>query len=74
MKDGSSIIENLIEQYAQSFNNFDSGIDTLKSWDNEDLTPFVVKFDDDSESLLYFLLVRILRICDQKSFEMKECS
>ena len=36
-----------------------------------DLSEFLVDFSEDLEILVYFLFCRILRICDQKSFEFK---
>lgn len=71
-KQNIEMLMNLLRSYAPYFaTGFDEDNEALKGWVAEDLSHHVVLFDDDTESLLYFLLVRILRICDQKSFEMK---
>lgn len=66
------MLKELLQGYAPYFiSGFNENNEVLRSWDAEDLNNHMVLFDDDTESLLYFLLVRILRICDQKSFEME---
>jgi CRISPR-associated endonuclease/helicase Cas3 len=35
------------------------------------LSQYLVNYENDTQIFLYFVLVRILRICDQKSFEFK---
>lgn len=37
-----------------------------------DLKPATIKFDDNFESYLYFILVRVLRLCDQHSFDLNK--
>jgi len=71
VSDGVKITRELMQEFADTFANFAQDFDALMNWHSEDLRQFIVQFDDDRESLFYFLLVRILRVCDQMSFEMK---
>lgn len=44
----------------------------LDSYGNEDLSSELIQFGDKLEAILYFLFIRVLRLCDQKSFEFNK--
>jgi len=72
---GFNMILELIKEYTPSFYKFNTNNEVIKKWKNaEDLTSFTVNFDNPDNVFLYFILVRILRLCDQKSMEDKDVS
>ncbi|EYE89416.1 hypothetical protein Q428_02910 [Fervidicella metallireducens AeB] len=77
IKDGRELIEKLLKKYCPSIvKKIDFSDEILFSFDkcefrNEDVISFS-KIKSNFEALLYFISSRILRICDQKSFDFKE--
>lgn len=72
---GISLVKKLIEQHAPGYSDFDQSAKSLSGWRDEDSVTWqrnIIPFDDTIQSLLYFLMVRVLRICDQYSFEIKK--
>lgn len=67
--EGKKEVLNLLKLYSK---NFSSKINTddefLLENDYEDLSTDICDFGNSVTTMLYFILVRILRICDQKSF------
>ena len=62
----------MIRNYSPSFYKFNKNNEVLKGWNREEnLNPYIVDFSNPDKAFLYFILVRILRLCDQKSMEGK---
>ena len=62
----------MIRSYSPSFYKFNKKNRVLKEWDREEnLNLYMVDFSNLDRAFLYFILVRILRLCDQKSMEGK---
>lgn len=76
MNDGVEITQRLLREFAPAFVHFNVQDEVLKAFDGADLRQDLIQFriDDQGiiETMLYYHLVRILRVCDQKSFEIKE--
>ncbi len=76
VKESISLTEQLLKKYDVQNYLIDNSVPPLAGFDDFDLSDYTIPFLTDqnkvSETLLYFYLVRILRICDQKSFEIKE--
>lgn len=71
---GIDLVSKMIGNYAPSFYKFNTS-EVIKRWNNsEDLSNYMVDFNKPDEASLYFILVRILRLCDQKSMEDKYVS
>ncbi len=66
-----NIVLELIRKYCPGLSWFDPDKDLLEQWESdESLERFLVAYESDIENFLYFLFARILRLCDQKSFEI----
>ncbi len=69
-------IFDLLKEYSKNINSTISmNNDCLLKFEKKDeyfWNKNIIGFRDDWETLLYFSLVRILRICDQNSFEIKK--
>ena len=57
----------LPDYYVNNISEYEFFYDSKKN----DLKSYTIKFDDNFESYLYFILVRVLRLCDQHSFDLK---
>jgi len=69
---GIKLVLEMIKNYAPSFCKFNTNNEVIRKWENaEDLSQYAVNFNNPDEAFLYFILVRILRLCDQKSMEDK---
>ncbi|MEA3313580.1 MAG: CRISPR-associated helicase Cas3' [Caldisericota bacterium] len=65
---GIKLVLEMINNYAPSFYKFDSKKKVIRKWnDMENLNNYTIDFSNPDEVFLYFILVRILRLCDQKS-------
>jgi len=72
---GIDLVLKMIRNYAPSFYKFNTNKEGIRKWENtDDLTEYIVDFSNPDEVFLYFILVRILRLCDQKSMEGKYVS
>jgi len=72
---GIDLVLKMIRNYAPSFYKFNTNKEGIRKWENtDDLTEYTVDFSNPDEVFLYFILVRILRLCDQKSMEGKYVS
>lgn len=75
VKKAIETISVLLNKYSKSMNVFNKDSELLRRYGNDDLSNYLIPFSsndqDVNETLLYFYFVRILRICDQKSFEIK---
>jgi len=58
----------LMQTWAAFLSGFDRANKVLGQWRRDNLQDYLVSFDDTEETLLYLILVRVLRLCDQKSF------
>jgi CRISPR-associated endonuclease/helicase Cas3 len=66
-----NIVLELIRKYCPSLSGFDPDKELLERWENtESLENFLVTYESDIGNFLYFMFARILRLCDQKSFEI----
>ncbi|MBN2571400.1 MAG: CRISPR-associated helicase Cas3' [Ignavibacteriales bacterium] len=76
IQNGIKEIEQLLEDNAKNFLPIEKGNPILQSYHNDNISDYMVSYHYENldliETLLYFCFVRILRICDQKSFEIKE--
>jgi CRISPR-associated endonuclease/helicase Cas3 len=73
---GIKEIEHLLKNNANSFLPIEKENPILQTYHNDNISDYLVSYHYENlhliETLLYFNLVRTLRICDQKSFEIKE--
>ncbi|MGJ7044768.1 CRISPR-associated helicase Cas3' [Thermoanaerobacterium thermosulfurigenes] len=76
MKEGKEKTLKLIKTYCPNlYKDIDKSKEFLSEGDEQSFNDYAVnfnKFGIDFDVLLYFLFVRILRICDQKSFAYKQ--
>ncbi|MGF7400859.1 HD domain-containing protein [Thermoanaerobacterium thermosaccharolyticum] len=76
MKEGKEKTLKLIKIYCPNlYKDIDKSKEFLSEGDEQSFNDYAVnfnKFGIDFDVLLYFLFVRILRICDQKSFAYKQ--
>lgn len=69
---GKEEILYLLNIYCQTLSlEIDINEKALNGYDCENLSDYICDFSKSDEILLYFIFVRILRICDQKSFDYK---
>lgn len=72
-REGINLVLEMIRNYASSFYKFDKNNEVIRKWDNEeDLNQYTVNFGKPDETFLYFVLVRILRLCDQQSINAED--
>jgi len=75
IKRGKELVLNLLKKHCPDlFEQIDINNEIFDGWNHDEKFEDVIsysKLDRNYEALLYFLFVRILRICDQKSFEYK---
>lgn len=66
-----NMVVGVLQRYCPNLMNFNLQDEVLTEWKtSEPFEKFLVQYDTDVETFLYFVLVRILRLCDQKSFDV----
>jgi CRISPR-associated endonuclease/helicase Cas3 len=71
MVESKNLIIELLRKHCPNLMNFDLQNEVLIKWDiSETFDDYMVKYDDYLETFLYFIFVRTLRLCDQKSFDV----
>jgi CRISPR-associated endonuclease/helicase Cas3 len=70
---GIGLVSYMIKNYTPSFYKFNTNNRVIKEGGNiKDLSQYTVDFNNPDETFLYFILVRILRLCDQKSMSRED--
>ena len=64
--------EELIKPVIPKFYLMDTSKIPYTKFSGRDLSSEIIQFNDKIEIILYFILVRVLRLCDQKSFELNK--
>ncbi|MCK9425919.1 MAG: CRISPR-associated helicase Cas3' [Ignavibacteriaceae bacterium] len=76
IQNGIKEIEQLLKVNAKNFLPIEKENQILLTYHNDNISDYMVSYHYENldliETILYFYFVRILRICDQKSFEIKE--
>lgn len=73
--EGLKLVLELITEFTPSFSKFDINNRAVTKWNNtENLDQYLIDFNNINEAFLYYLFVRLLRLCDQKSLEEKYVS
>jgi len=69
--ENKNVVMGLLQKYCPNLMNFNLQDEVLTEWKtSEHFEKFLVQYDTDVETFLYFVLVRALRLCDQKSFDV----
>lgn len=70
--EGKDEILDLLNTYCKDLSlKIDKNEKSLNGYTGEDLSNYICNFSKTDTVILYFIFVRILRICDQKSFDYK---
>jgi len=62
----------IVKQIVPQFYLEDTRKIPYSQYRGEDLSSEIIQFNDELETILYFLFVRTLRLCDQKSFKFNQ--